>query len=130
MDNATITYGVAQKDDVPGILALYEQANKSADKNKIVILPIAIREGAIKASISAGHFFVAKRDGNVIAFKKAYSITDPEEQEKILVEELRFVEGKETEISLPLRYLVMFSVQKLRNNFGSITNNTTACQAA
>ena len=99
MDKTPITYGVAQEADISGILALYDQASNSDDKNKIVIMSPHMRQAAVRASIEKGRFFVAKEGAKVIAMKKAYLITDPEEEKDIFTNELCFNNGQIVEIS-------------------------------
>lgn len=100
MDNATITYGVAQENDEQGILDLFEQAGKSGDKRRIVILPPDKCKDAVCESIKKGRFFVAKDGARVVGCKKAYLITDPKERNDILAHELRFIDQKTVTISV------------------------------
>lgn len=96
MDNTpAVVCGIAQERDLPGILALYEKAATNGnDKEKIVIFPSEVREDLLRASLAKKRLFVAKVNDTVVAFKKNYIVTDPNELQEILTQEFRFTEDK------------------------------------
>lgn len=96
MDNSpVIICDIAQEKDLPGILALYEKATTNENDNeKIVILPVQIREEATRAAIANKRLFVAKINNTVVAFKKNYVVSDHNELQEILTQEFRFIENK------------------------------------
>lgn len=96
MDNTpAVVCGIAQEKDLPGILALYEKAAiNENDKEKIVILPLQVREEKTRDAIAKKRLFVAKINGVVVGFKKNYIVTDPSELQEILTQEFRFTENK------------------------------------
>ena len=90
-----MTCDFAQESDIPGILDLYEKASvHSNDKEKIVILPKEVREGATRTAIAKKRLFVARHGDTVVGFKKNYIVTDPSELQEILAQEFRFTENK------------------------------------
>ncbi len=82
-------YRIAQEDDVPGILAQYEKASEHDDAKKIVILPQAFREPALKTSLISQRMYVAQKDGTIVGFKKLFLLTNPLERHEVLADEIR-----------------------------------------
>lgn len=87
MDNVVV-HKRADKDDVASVLQLInEQAH--ADSSRIVVLPKIFREQAIKDSIEERKLFVTQAENKIVAFKKLYVISDEQEYDSIVENELR-----------------------------------------
>jgi len=85
-------YRKAQGDDVQGILTLMnsEAVNES---NKLVILPKKFRENALIGSIAKGRLFVATKNQDIVGYKKLFFVTDEDEKNELLHNELRCIGG-------------------------------------
>jgi hypothetical protein len=84
----------ATLEDIPALMQLLD--NEAAqERDKIVILPKRFRESAFEQAIRKGRFFVAVALENecdtsrIVAFKKLYYVTEPDELREILHDELR-----------------------------------------
>jgi hypothetical protein len=90
MDNGSdcIVYKQAESRDRVGVLQLInEQAH--TDSSRIVVLPKLFRELAIRDSVAKERLFVAQRGDETVAFKKLYLISDQQEYDTIVDNELR-----------------------------------------
>lgn len=83
-----IEYKQATKDDVKGIVELIN-THAYHDSDKIVIVPEKFRAGYVHSAIDAGRLFVATHDQQIIGYKKLFCITDANELDDILSNELR-----------------------------------------
>lgn len=92
-----IKFRQATSDDVLGIVELIN-THGAKDNDKIVVLPEKFRAGAIQGAVSKGRFFVAVstdqelKSSHVIGFKKLFCITDKDELDDVLNNELRCVD--------------------------------------
>ena len=92
---SSCTYGMyhyrqANEADVPTLLALLEHASND-DRNKIVILPEPFRAAALQSAIKKERLFVATTDGAIIGYKKLFLISDQEEKNQLLQDEIRCI---------------------------------------
>ncbi len=92
---AKITYRQAASDDIPELLKMIAGFDDEA-KHALVVLPESLREPALKEAIEKGRIFVAATsDGQLVAFKKLFLITEnTEEFYEILFGEIRCFEDK------------------------------------
>ena len=80
--------------DIPDLVDLINtQACKDSDK--IVIVPEQFRTAYIRSAVGDDRMFVATHASNIIGFKKLFCITDNDERDDILANELRCIGGVE-----------------------------------
>lgn len=85
-----VVFRQATQEDVPGIVKMYEDATED-DRTRIVILPKAFRQNAIKSTIQHGKLYVAqdKETGEIVGLKKLFTISDRGEYREITRDEIR-----------------------------------------
>jgi hypothetical protein len=89
---ADFKYEKAQPKDAEGIDGLMSSEGIH-DNKKIVILPHKFRKGAIESAIQSGRFFVARDRESVVGYKKLFVMKNVEEQQDMLANEIRCVNG-------------------------------------
>ena len=83
-----IEFRQATHSDIQGIVDLINtEAYKDSDK--IVVVPKIFRTIYIQSAINKGRIFVASNNEQIIGYKKLFCITDAEELDDILINELR-----------------------------------------
>ncbi len=87
-----MSYDRASNDDIDGVLQLIN-TEACNDSSKIVIVPERFRKSYVEDAIEKGRLFVVKNSSRVIGYKKLFCITDPNELNYILTNELRCVEA-------------------------------------
>lgn len=86
--DSDIGYRLAARDDVNAIVDLInQQAHKDSDR--IVIVPERFRVSYIEEAVKSGRLFVATHNKTILGYKKLYCITDQQECDDILNNELR-----------------------------------------
>lgn len=85
------TYRQATINDASAVVDLINR-HAIQDDNKIVIVPERFRLAYVESAIKEGRLFLACHNGQVIAYKKLFCITNTEERDDILNNELRFKE--------------------------------------
>ncbi|MCL5875642.1 MAG: hypothetical protein M1114_04170 [Candidatus Dependentiae bacterium] len=89
------TYHQATIDDLSSLLNLIN-TQAIHDAEKIVIVPEKFRSFCLQSAIDKGRMFVAKNhDGEIVGYKKLFLITDKDEQNDILANEIRCM-GEDT----------------------------------
>ena len=87
------SYDIATTKDIPSLLSLIN-TQAILDADKIVIVPEKFRSMCLQSAIEKKRMFVAKdHQGNIIGYKKLFVITDPTEQQDILINEIRCMGG-------------------------------------
>lgn len=79
---------LARESDIP---ALVHFVNTQAyrDSDKIVVVPERFREQYMRSAVQSNRLFVATHADDIVAFKKLFCITDADERDAILQNELR-----------------------------------------
>ncbi|MFV0340162.1 MAG: hypothetical protein ACK5MA_05975 [Parachlamydiaceae bacterium] len=86
------TFAKANEKDADGIDMLMSTEG-ILDYRKIVILPHKFRRGTIESAIKDGRFFVARDQGSVVGYKKLFVLKNVEEQNDMMANEIRCVNG-------------------------------------
>jgi hypothetical protein len=120
-DSLSYTYRQATLDDFEQLLHLINE--KSSKEENLVTLPLKYRAGSLKSVLEKGRLFVCCKEKEIVGYKKAFVLDDPQEQAATLKEELCFEASPVAHhsFSIPDYSPLSLSLEKMKELFSSPT---------